>query len=162
MRNLGLMNKYYNGSMFSIILHSLESSYIIDLQKFFEKRPDSVQLINIKKGCLFDDSFLLEEDKNQISSLLEDVQLNQNIEELRILRNKFVAHEAEDLPKNMKIYCRKMEGIFSLVQDILGIVAKRSTKEFIVWDMAVQDTQSSLTTLMSDLERGAKERVKEM
>ncbi len=160
-RRLGIMNSYHNGHLFSTIMYALEQSFILDLQKFFENQRISLRLISSQNKSIFDDSFLLAEDMSEIKVLLNADQITKSIDNLKILRDNFVAHEAKELPENTKIHCLEMEDLFIVIQKILGIVAKRSTKEFIVWDMAEQDTQQSFKTFLDDLSRGAIEREKQ-
>jgi hypothetical protein len=153
-RRLNIMNKYQDGRIFQTLLYSLENSFIIDLQKFFEKKPSSIRLINTQNFTLFKGFFLEKSDTDEIKNLFSTASIKKAIANLYVLRTKFVAHEAKDLPRDTKIYITEKEEIFSVVKQILKIIGNRNNFDCFIFDDLEQGTEQYFKTLLDDLECG--------
>ena len=154
-KNVEIMNVYMSGHIFMTIMYSLETAFIIDLHKFFEKSKDSLRLINKEKWSLHDfDSLLSNEDKKYVKVMLSEQSFRDNFKRLSELRCNICAHESKITLINPKIIPPEIDALFEKVQDILGVLKK----EVVAWEFVENDAKYGFESLIHDLEIGQNNR----
>jgi hypothetical protein len=149
-RRASIMNLY--GGIFTGILYAVESTFITDLHKFFDKQRSSLKLHTLMQK-------LPEVDKKEAELLLDTVE--EEVERIENLRHNFTAHEPKT-PEVEKIFILEIEKIFSTVQQVLNIISRSNGGSFITWALWESDNEGSFTRLLGDLELGYHARMQEL
>jgi hypothetical protein len=141
-RRTGIMNRY--GGIFSAVLYAIESTFITDLHKFFDKSKGSLKLQSLIQN-------LPDSDKKEAETLIATVK--DEVARIKTLRHNFTAHEPTN-PDQEKIFTLEIEKIFSVLQQVLNIISKSNGGAFMTWDLWEGDNSQSFTHLLQDLELG--------
>lgn len=142
-RRSEIMNNY--GGIFSGFLYSLESSFIVDLHKFFDKSKKKLTLRTLMKD-------LPDNEKKEIELLTKDIE--KECSRIETLRHNTFAHEPKSQQEE-KIFLQEIEKIFDVIQKILNIISKYLNGPNLDWDSWENNTEESFSQLIDDLERGS-------
>jgi hypothetical protein len=135
----------YNG-IFSGFFYAVETTFIIDLHKFFDKSKKNLTIKTLVKK-------LSEDDKIKVEALVSSVE--KEVERIKTLRHNNFAHEPIT-PEEEKIFMQEIEKIFGVVQKILNIIGKSTGNPNIVWNDWEETTNQAFSRLLNDLEYGYK------
>ena len=143
-RRSNIMN-HYDG-IFSGVLYAVETTFIIDLHKFFDKSNKNLTLKTFIKN-------LPKIDQTKIDLLLDSV-VNE-IKRIEVLRHNNFAHEPKT-PKEEKIFIQEIEKLFLIIQEILNICGKSIGSPNMDWSLWEDSTNQSFSRLLDDLEKGSR------
>lgn len=121
-RRKHIMDKY--DGLFSGFLYAVETTFIIDLHKFFDKSKKNLTIKTLVKK-------LSQADKIKVETLVNTVK--KEAERIETLRHNNFAHEPIT-PEEEKIFMQEVEKVFLVVQQILNIISNSTGGPNMNWD----------------------------
>ena len=139
-RRMGIVNRY--DGLFSVILYATENTFIGDLHKLFDERPNALKLETLIAALPQEEQILVRELRASIE---------QEVKHLRVLRQNYVGHEPIK-GRSEKIYTNEIEHIFTTVEKMLNVISKNIGKPSFIWNEWEGNTASAFEKLLSDLD----------
>jgi AbiU2 len=151
-RRVEIMNRYLGGGIFNAFIISLEVTFVLEVKKFFEKRPDSLGIYDF-------DNVINEGSKKQIRDIVAKPEVQATFEMIEVLRNKLFAHDEKIMAERKMPAITAIDDLFKSLQEILNIISKDITSAYMVWDHLSDDVEPAISYLLDNLERGEKKRL---
>ncbi len=158
--NATTMNLYEE--IFPAIIFSLETTFIIELHKFFDTSKEALKLIEVNTSSAgIAKSVISKEDKKNIENLV--LENKQTIDHIKELRHQLFAHDK--IKKEGKFLIpptNNLDKLFDVVKEIHNIISKSTTGDFYVWaDKNGNSMKSYFNELIINLQKGREQRIKE-
>lgn len=150
-KNIQILNRYQ--LFFRTVQHSLETTFIIELYKFFDKRKDVLKLVD-------DNSYevglakttISDKGKQKIKNIIKENKFT--IDQIKKLRKELFAHDKKD--KNILIIppSNELDTLFNGVREICRIISKETDLKIGKWpDISGEKKNKLFVRLIMDLEK---------
>lgn len=159
-QNSTILNTYDQGQIFLAVLSALESSFIIEIHKFFDPTKGVLRLfdLNSKSSSIASHS-INKEDKEKIKAIIENNK--HTLGRIKYLRDNLFSHDSKNSQEVFKIPpIDDLEKVFTGIKEIHNLVSKNTTGNFYAWsDQEWNEINGGFEMMLGDLKAGRDKRI---
>lgn len=153
-KNVKILNFYK--LFFRTVQHSLETTFIIELYKFFDKRKDVLKLVeddSCEVGLA--KSTISDQGRQRVKSIVEENKAV--INQIKKLRKELFAHDKKNKDIPMIPPTNELDALFSGVREICKIISDETKCKIGEWpDQNDEEKNKLFNQIIADLEKNKK------